>query len=484
MTLDTPATSQDGYSSPPLPVSNAAEPRATPDRRPSVNFTTDRPATAPSKLSDAPGSNKRHGRMLREVSRSITRRLSLDEGGMAALNAAAERSQRIGNLDLADADLLGMEAAESTLQAGLKVVSETFLVARLALRLGSYLGLGWRWFQKLLQLLMYAGLLMPGFIQMGLFYFFSRRMGLFYFFSRRVIRSIPYGKNPRNRLDLYMPRDHWAMESGLRPVVIYITGGAWTIGYKAWGSLLGRRLSKQGVLVVCFDYRNFPQGTVADMLQDVNTGVAWVLKKILHYGGDPNQVYIVGQSCGAQLGTLAFLTQAEQELKLHSLPGGQPTWSPCQIRGLVGVSGVYNCHELRDHFHRRGLYRGLFDRIMSLDGKPQLKLLSPTYCIKQFAYSKELPPVLLLHGTQDTCALVANAVQFADALRESGALVKLKLYDHQTHTSPLIENPMRGGVDDLTDDILSFVVGVPISAKQFPLCPSILVSMAALVCPF
>ena len=37
------------------------------------------------------------------------------------------------------------------------------------------------------------------------------------------------------------------------------TGGAWTIGYKAWGSLLARRLSKQGLLVCCLDYRNFPQ---------------------------------------------------------------------------------------------------------------------------------------------------------------------------------------------------------------------------------
>lgn len=36
-------------------------------------------------------------------------------------------------------------------------------------------------------------------------------------------------------------------------------GGAWTIGYKAWGALLGRRLSAQGVMVACLDYRNFPQ---------------------------------------------------------------------------------------------------------------------------------------------------------------------------------------------------------------------------------
>lgn len=48
----------------------------------------------------------------------------------------------------------------------------------------------------------------------------------------------------------------------------------------------------------------------------------------------------------------------------------------------MGISGVYNCFGLADHLHRRGLYRSLFDRIMSINGKPQLKLLSPIYCIK------------------------------------------------------------------------------------------------------
>lgn len=44
-------------------------------------------------------------------------------------------------------------------------------------------------------------------------------------------------------------------------------GGAWTIGYKAWGSLLARRLSKQGVLVACLDYRNFPQVSAAILVR-------------------------------------------------------------------------------------------------------------------------------------------------------------------------------------------------------------------------
>jgi hypothetical protein len=44
----------------------------------------------------------------------------------------------------------------------------------------------------------------------------------------------------------------------LAPVVIFLTGGAWAIGYKAWGALLGLGLSAHGVLVCSVDYRNFP----------------------------------------------------------------------------------------------------------------------------------------------------------------------------------------------------------------------------------
>ena len=38
-------------------------------------------------------------------------------------------------------------------------------------------------------------------------------------------------------------------------------------------------------------------------------------------------------------------------------------------------------------------------------------------------WGTSLPPVLLLHGTSDTCALVSNATQFSQALDEAGAQV-------------------------------------------------------------
>lgn len=49
-------------------------------------------------------------------------------------------------------------------------------------------------------------------------------MGVFYLMSRRVLRSITYGPKPRNRLDMYVPRNHWHNPDVCVPVVIYVTG--------------------------------------------------------------------------------------------------------------------------------------------------------------------------------------------------------------------------------------------------------------------
>lgn len=62
--------------------------------------------------------------------------------------------------------------------------------------------------------------------------------------------------------------------------------------------------------------------------------------------------------------------------------------------------------------------------------------------------------------------------------------VSLKVYEGETHTSPLVENPMRGGTDKLMDDVLSMVMQKPVVTKQYSLCPGFLVTLAAYVCPF
>ncbi|KAK6266494.1 hypothetical protein QUC31_017331, partial [Theobroma cacao] len=81
--------------------------------------------------------------------------------------------------------------------------------------------------------------------------------------------------------DLYLPTNR----NGPKPVVVFVTGGAWIIGYKAWGSLLGLQLAERDIIVACVDYRNFPQGTISDMVKDVSQGISFVCNIIGEYGG-------------------------------------------------------------------------------------------------------------------------------------------------------------------------------------------------------
>lgn len=348
---------------------------------------------------------------------------------------------------------------------------DVVLISELAFRLYAYLFTSFKWLFQFLRLLLFAAFLMPGFSQMI----------MFYFFSPRVIRSVPYGIESRNALDIYLPRKKWRRQ-GPCPVVVYVTGGAWTIGYKAWGALFARRLSQRGVLVFCIDYRNFPQGTITDMVRDVNTGITWVLNNCHLYGGDPNAIYLVGQSAGVHLTLLALIAQNRRQIQGGFPEGSVPSWNPSRFAAYIGVSGAFNLLTLQDHLDARGLPKAMFSKIMS----DSLVEFSPTLIIKDLDETvvKSLPPMTLFHGTADQSVPVENAVQFCKTMKEAGGNCKLHLYHGKNHTEPIVQDPMRQGRDTLMDDVLSVVRGHSCYNTQLGMVPAIMIDFASFVCPF
>lgn len=335
--------------------------------------------------------------------------------------------------------------------------------------------IGYRWIRQFLALCCYALLLMPGFIQV-LYY---------YFFSNQVHRSVVYGEQPRNRLDLYIPTG--TTES--KPVVAFITGGAWIIGYKGWGALLGRRLAERGILVACIDYRNFPQGTIGDMVEDASQGISFICNNIASYGGDPERIYLVGQSAGAHIAACTLLNQAIKECG----EGDTSTWSIAQLKAYFGISGGYNLLNLVDHFHRRGLYRSIFLSIM--EGEESLKKFSPQVMVKESASRSALPllpHIFLFHGTSDCSIPCAESQAFLDALQQHGAKADLFLYEGKTHTDLFLQDPLRGGRDKMLEEIVAAIhnddpcesaqhLPVPVARR---LVPEIMLILARRVSPF
>ncbi|KAF3974757.1 hypothetical protein CMV_001936 [Castanea mollissima] len=318
--------------------------------------------------------------------------------------------------------------------------AETILVIRLSLKLLRYLGVGYKWITRFLALSCYSFLLFPGFFQVG----------YYYFFSSQVRRSIVYGDQPRNRLDLYLPKNN----DGPKPVIAFVTGGAWIIGYKAWGCLLGQQLSERDILVACIDYRNFPQGTMSDMVKDASQGISFVCNNIAEYGGDPDRIYLMGQSAGAHIAACTLVEQAINEAG----EGESTSWSVSQIKAYFGLSGGYNLFKLVDYFHSRGLYRSIFLSIM--EGEKSLERFSPEVVVQNPNIRNAvslLPPIILFHGTADYSIPSDASKSFTETLQRVGVKAESILFEGKTHTDLFLQDPMRGGRDEMFEDLVGII---------------------------
>jgi acetyl esterase/lipase len=109
------------------------------------------------------------------------------------------------------------------------------------------------------------------------------------------------------RLDIYTPSPIGLPPGALRPVVVYVHGGAWITGDKALDSESIGAYIDQGVLLVSVNYRLGPDHRYPANLADILAAADWIEANIDDYGGDPDNMVIVGHSAGAHLVSLAWV---------------------------------------------------------------------------------------------------------------------------------------------------------------------------------
>ncbi len=156
-------------------------------------------------------------------------------------------------------------------------------------------------------------------------------------FTHQVwFRDIAYEKGSRDpqytSLDVYVadpvePRS---------PVMIFVHGGGLVMGDKASSKDLASKpeyfTSKLGFILVSVNYRLLPEGKYPRNVQDVADAIAWVCRNIADFGGDPNQIFLMGHSSGgqlvAQVSTDArFLENAGLDLRA--------------VKGVIAIEGDY-----------------------------------------------------------------------------------------------------------------------------------------------
>ncbi|MGN6461076.1 MAG: alpha/beta hydrolase [Pseudolabrys sp.] len=112
-----------------------------------------------------------------------------------------------------------------------------------------------------------------------------------------VSRDLPYGDDPRHRLDIFTPAG-----TENRPVLLFMHGGAFTRGSKSVDGAIYDNVpywfARQGFVGVNIEYRLSPAAQFPAGAQDLALAVQWVADNIGRYGGEPRQIILMGHSAG------------------------------------------------------------------------------------------------------------------------------------------------------------------------------------------
>lgn len=155
-----------------------------------------------------------------------------------------------------------------------------------------------------------------------------------------VQRSIAYGTDAKNLLDVFVPQ---SQTTAPRKVFMFVHGGAFTLGDRRSSPTspfydnVMLWAAKNNMIGVNMTYRLAPQHTWPAAQHDIGQAVARVHANIAALGGDPKQIFLMGHSAGA-----AHVASYVAYPPAHRVAGSG-------VAGALMLSGIFNLSpELED----------------------------------------------------------------------------------------------------------------------------------------
>jgi arylformamidase len=203
-----------------------------------------------------------------------------------------------------------------------------------------------------------------------------------------VKKDIPYASPAVERqvLDIHAPKDAKNL-----PVVFWIHGGGWQNGDKSMVAEKPKMFTERGFVFVSTNYRLLPKVEIDVLFRDVAKSLGWVYKNIASHGGDPNRIFVMGHSAGAQLAALMCID--DRYLKAEGVPFSA-------LKGCVPVDGdTYDVPAMIDTAETRRRVHGepqaKFGHREKFGNDPEKH--KDYSAVTHVAKGKSIPPFLILY---------------------------------------------------------------------------------------
>lgn len=217
------------------------------------------------------------------------------------------------------------------------------------------------------------------------------------------IYDIHYGMGVAERLDLFPAARQPS------PLLVFIHGGYWHSQRKEEACSMAANFTQHGVAVATLEYTLQPEATLAEIVREVRSAIAWLYHHAGQYGIDPERIFVSGSSAG---GHLCGMLIADDWQHLYQVPVNV-------IKGALALSGLYDIRPLCD------IYINDWMRL----SPEQAATLSPLFMLPEKAHAQ----ILLDVGAKETQGFRNQTLAYFAACREKGLNVALLEDRHNNH---------------------------------------------------
>ncbi len=224
------------------------------------------------------------------------------------------------------------------------------------------------------------------------------------------------------KLDLYLPT-----ETQDAPLVVWIHGGGWRGGSKnncpiSW-------LTEDGYAVASISYRLTDRAIFPAQIHDCKAAIRWLRANAGKFGYRTTRVAVSGSSAGGHLAALVGTSGDVQELE--GAVGGNLDQSS-RVDAVVDFYGATDfVLRSKTQPHRANQEGSVVYRL--LGGGADRKVELAKQASAAFHVSKDDPPFLVFHGSNDKTVLLDQSQRIKEVYTKAGLPITLHVLDGSGH---------------------------------------------------
>ncbi|MDO4649517.1 MAG: alpha/beta hydrolase [Eubacteriales bacterium] len=231
------------------------------------------------------------------------------------------------------------------------------------------------------------------------------------------------------------------------PVVVWVCGGSFLVNDKSVWMPEMMKFARKGYVVASVSYRTSNDAPFPAALIDVKAAIRYLKAHAKDLCIDPNRIFIMGESAGGALASLAGTTGDQKEYD----QGDYLEYDSC-VNGVVDFYGLVDMRGITTmHFVGEGVPSYTLEAFLGCKGNREIEEKASAVC----QISENTPPFLILHGAEDPVVPLSQGETFYNALTEKGIQADYLIIEGATHGDDKFYQ------DEMVDRIVAFFESVP-----------------------